>query len=71
MNKQVIGKRLKDLRGDKSQTEVTKSIGISPAALSMYENGERIPKDDIKVKLAEYYESSVESIFYAQEGHEV
>lgn len=62
----VIGKRLKELRGGKTINEEAKSIGISPSAFSMYENGERIPRDEIKVKLAKKYNRSVESIFFAE-----
>ena len=38
--------------------------GISVSALSMYENGDRVPRDEIKVKLARLYGKTVESIFY-------
>ena len=64
MNAEVIGIKLKLLRGEKSQSEVAEAVGITPSALSMYENGERIPKDEIKVKLAEFYQKSVQEIFY-------
>lgn len=64
MNRKKIAKKLVKLRGARSQDEVAKSIGISASALSMYEKGERIPRDEIKVKLAKYYEESVESIFF-------
>nr|DAZ75624.1 MAG TPA: repressor protein C2 [Caudoviricetes sp.] len=30
----------------------------------MYENGERIPRDGIKLKIAEYYQKSVQEIFF-------
>lgn len=70
LNAVVIGKRLKDLRGDKNASEVAKAVGISQSALSMYENGERIARDEIKVKLAAYYETTIEAIFYASEVHE-
>lgn len=60
-----IGKRLVELRADKSQDEVAEAVGISRSALSMYECGERIPRDEIKIKLANYYRTSVESLFYA------
>ena len=61
---QVIGDRLKKLRGDKKAEEVSKSIGISKSALSMYENGFRIPRDKIKVRLAQYYKQTIQSIFF-------
>lgn len=65
MNPKNMGKRLKDLRGKRSAIEVAKAIGISHSAISMYESGERVPRDDVKVKLANYYGKSVESIFFA------
>lgn len=59
-----IGKVLKILRGDRSQREVAEAIGITAMALSQYENGIRIPRDEIKVSLAKFYGVTVESIFY-------
>ena len=35
--------KLIELRGERSQKEVADALGISISALSMYENGERIP----------------------------
>ena len=64
MDALVIGKKLTALRGDSSQEEVAKVVGISVSALSMYETGNRIPRDEIKVKLARYYKSTVEEIFF-------
>jgi len=34
-------------------------------AISSYENGERIPRDEIKIALARYYEATVEQIFFS------
>lgn len=59
-----IGKRLVELRGDHTQAEIAAEIGISVSALSMYECGERIPRDEIKVRLADFYGKSVQSIFF-------
>lgn len=66
MDKSVISERLVKLRGTKSQEEVARAIGISPSALSMYENGERVPRDEIKIRLAEYYDTTVEKIFFTR-----
>lgn len=63
MQPKVIGKRLLELRGEKSQAEVAQAVGISDSALSMYECGERIPRDSVKVKLAKYYKTTVQKIF--------
>lgn len=65
MDNEKIAKRLLSLRGRKTREEVAKAVGVSVSAMSMYETGERIPRDEIKVRLAEYYGASVEAIFYA------
>ncbi len=65
MDLQKVSERLTKLRGDESQAKVAEVIGISASALSMYECGERMPRDEIKVKLAAYYKTTVEALFYA------
>lgn len=65
MNKDLIANRLKALRGNKPMSEVATSCGISVSALAMYETGQRIPRDEIKIRLASYYETSVNTLFFA------
>ncbi len=60
----IIGKRLLKLRVEQFQTEVAQAVGISDSALSMYECGERVPRDSVKIKLAAYYNTTVQSIFF-------
>lgn len=64
MNKKKIGQILTKLRGDSSREEIANAIGISVSAWQMYENGQRIPKDEIKVKIASYFKKTVGDIFY-------
>lgn len=59
-----IAKKLKQLRGDRTQKEVADAIDVTPMAISQYEQAERIPSDPIKIKLAEYFGTTVESIFF-------
>ena len=59
-----IAERLLKLRGNKSREEVANAVGVSVSAISMYENGERIPRDAIKLRFAEYYQKSVQEIFF-------
>lgn len=63
---ETVAERLIRLRGDRTREEVAKKVGISVSAISMYENGDRIPRDDIKIKLAALYGTSVQEIFFAQ-----
>ena len=65
METKEIGKRLQELRGKRNQDEVAFACGISPAAVGMYERGERIPRDEIKIRLARYFGVSVEELFFA------
>lgn len=58
------GEKLKALRGDKSADEVAKAINVSRSAIGMYESEERIPRDDIKIRLAEYFGTTVQAIFF-------
>ena len=60
------GERLTALRGSKSREEVAIANKISVSALAMYELGQRNPRDDIKVSLAEYYGVHVSDIFFPE-----
>lgn len=64
MNTQMIGARLKELRGDRSRIEVAEFLEVSLSALAMYERGERIPRDEVKKRFAELYGKTVQEIFY-------
>lgn len=64
MNAIIIGKKLKALRGNNTQNETAKALGISTSALTMYETGCRIPRDEIKLKIAKHYGKTVEEIFF-------
>lgn len=64
MDAKKIGAKLKELRGDRRINKVAEDLGISPSALSMYENGERIPRDVIKIKIADYYGQPISDIFF-------
>ena len=64
MARTEVAKKLVHLRGDRSQQEVAEAVGITQAALSMYEQGERVPRDDVKIKLASYYGTDVGALFF-------
>ena len=59
-----IGERLKTLRGSRSQKEVADACGVTDMAISLYESGERTPRDEIKIRLAKYFNTTVEAIFF-------
>ena len=65
INPSISGERLIKLRGTKSRTEVARD-NISYSTLQMYENGKRTPRDEIKIRLAKYYHTTVHDIFFAE-----
>ena len=69
MNKEAsnekIAERLVKLRKDNlTQDEVANSLGIAKSSLANYENGFRRPKPEIMVKIANFYNQSVQAIFF-------
>lgn len=59
------GEKIRALRGKRSQSSVAAAVGITKSALAMYERDERRPRDEVKVKLANYFGCSVSEIFYS------
>ena len=43
MDKQIVAKKLRLLRGDRKREEVAIACGITAQAIAMYESGKRIP----------------------------
>jgi transcriptional regulator with XRE-family HTH domain len=64
-----IGQRLRRLRGDESLESVAKSIGISQKSLADYEAGRRVPRDEVKSRLASHYGQSVADLFFQEIEH--
>ena len=55
-----------ELRGDKTLKTVADALGVTVAALSNYEQGIRIPRDEIKMRISKYYGVAIEELFFAQ-----
>ena len=56
---------LRHLRGKRSRREIAEALGVSYSAYMKYERGERVPRDDVKKKIADFYGVSVGAIFFA------
>lgn len=58
----MIGKRIKQLREEQNlnQIELSKKLNISNTTLSQYETGQRVPSDDIKIKMADFFDCSLD-----------
>lgn len=58
------GKILKELRGEKSQETISAEIGITKSSWAMYEREERVPRDEVKIKIANHFNKTVQEIFF-------
>jgi putative transcriptional regulator len=65
LDRRKIGRKLVQLRGNKTREEVAADLKISCSALGMYEQGNRIPRDEIKIRIASYYNKTVQEIFFS------
>ena len=64
----IIGQRIRSLREELgiSREQFCNEVGITLSAVSMYENGQRIPRDEIKVKIARVLKTSIEALFFTE-----
>ena len=60
----TVPERLVQARGLRRRADVAAEVGISVSALSMYETGARVPRDEIKIRLADCYHTSVQELFF-------
>lgn len=64
MAKTKSGDVLRKLRGNRKRIVVAEAVGITERALQSYECGDRVPRDDVKQRLADYYGRTVQHIFF-------
>ncbi len=64
MNAEQIGKKLRMLRGSRTIKEVSDETGLGWSTVCSYELGKRIPEDDKKIILANYFGTTVQELFY-------
>ena len=64
---------LKKLRKEKGYTQIALQMktGIEQALLSKFENGERVPPTETLIKLAEFYDVSIDYILCRTDKREV
>ena len=58
--KSVLGERLREGRGKRTQEEISEQLGISRARYSHYENNHVQPDNDLLQKMADLYLTSVD-----------
>ena len=61
-----IGEKLATLRNDRNltQKELGIEVGVSTASIAMYELDERVPRDEIKKRIANFFGKTVQEIFF-------
>lgn len=57
----ILGERIRTLRerAGMKQTDLSKYLNISNSTLSQYETGQRVPSDEIKIKIANRFDVTV------------
>lgn len=64
-----FAKILRELRGDRTQEAIAEAVGVTKSSWAMYERGERVPRDEVKVRIAAYFGRSVQDIFFTKSEH--
>ena len=60
----MVFKRIRELREDSdlTQTEIGKALNLTQRAYAYYESGERTVTPEVLIKLAKYYDTTVDYI---------
>lgn len=69
IQKETTGTILRKLRGDRTQEEIATALGITKSSWAMYERDERVPRDEVKIRIAKFFGKSVDELFYTQIEH--
>jgi DNA-binding XRE family transcriptional regulator len=71
LDNNYIGENLRYLRKKKgvTQTEVAKALGIPTTTYNAYETGQNVPRDEVKLKIANYFNRTVQFIFFNRITH--
>lgn len=69
----IMENNLKKLRKEKGYTQIALQMktGIEQALLSKFENGERMPPTETLIKLAEFYDVSIDYILCRTDKRQV
>ena len=66
MNGKTIGEKITFLRNEMNitQKELAQKLGISVASIAIYELNERIPRDEMKKKISEFFKVPIQDLFF-------
>lgn len=67
-NEELFAQKLKEYRGNRSQSEVADELGINRATISLMENGKQIPTLDMLQKFCDKAHYSIDTFFVKSES---
>ena len=68
VDRATIGNRIRDMRKNRrlSVEECCAAVGVSQSAWYSYENGDRMPRDEVRENMASLFRCSIYSIFFKE-----
>ncbi|MGE7947942.1 helix-turn-helix transcriptional regulator [Lysinibacillus sp. NPDC093688] len=67
MNREALIK----LRGEKARSDVAFDLKITPQMLGAIERGDRTPSLYLAKRIADYYGTTIDEIFFKHKGHKM
>ena len=64
LKNKTIGERIRYLRGNQTQKELAEAVHVSVSAIGMFEQDRRVPRDETKKEIADYFGLLVDDIFF-------
>jgi putative transcriptional regulator len=65
----AVRKKLMEFRNGNSRPRIARDIGITPQMLGAIERGERNPSLGLAKRIADYYGTTVDDIFFSHSRH--
>lgn len=65
----TAGQKMRELRGNRTKEEVATAINVTCSSYIKYERDERTPRDEVKIRIAKYFDTTVSNIFFAHLEH--
>lgn len=64
IDKEKVAKKLRELRGNIPRKSLANVLGVGTTAIGNYEDGKRIPVDDVKLRYSLFFNIPVDEIFF-------
>ena len=62
-------KQLRIMRGERPQTEIADALKITSSYYSYIESGHRVPSLALAIRIAEFFQVPVETLFIIEKGN--